>query len=60
MNDDNKALKKATFYEWVEKNFKPLVKEVASIKGTLKILVPLVLATFAAIVSLAVIIANGD
>lgn len=67
MNDDNKALKKVTFYDWVDKHFTPLSysvsqleKKVASINGTLKILVPLVIATFLAIISLAVIIANGD
>lgn len=60
MSDDNKALKKATFYEWVEDKFTPLDKKVASIKGTLKILVPLVMATLLAIISLAAIVANGD
>lgn len=60
MNDDHKALKKKEFYLWVDDKFNPLVNKVASIKGTLKVLVPLVIATFIAIVSLAVIVANGS
>lgn len=58
MNDDNKALKKSTFYKWVEEKFTPLDKKVASIRGTLWILIPLTMATLLAIISLAVIVAN--
>lgn len=59
MKDGDKTLKKKEFYHWVNETFTPLDNKVASIKGTLKVLVPLVIATFLAIMSLAIITVSG-
>ena len=60
MNDGDKTLKKKEFYLWVEDKFNPLDRKVASIKGSLKVLIPLIIANLLAIVATVVMVVNGD